>query len=58
MKITIITEGGNILSSIDYEKELQLLEEKKKVLLKEKRAKEKEELKVLQHVFGSDYPKK
>ncbi len=46
------------MTNIDYEKELQALEEKKKQLLKEKREKDKKELQVLKEVFGKDFPRK
>ena len=41
------------MTNIDYEKELQALEEKKKQLLKEKK-----ELQTLKAVFGKDFPRK
>lgn len=46
------------MTNIDYEKELQALEEKKKQLLKEKREKDKKELQILKEVFGKDFPRK
>lgn len=46
------------MTNIDYEKELQALEEKKKQLLKEKREKDKKELQTLKAVFGKDFPRK
>ncbi|MCE4958047.1 hypothetical protein [Macrococcoides caseolyticum] len=46
------------MTNIDYEKELQALEEKKKQLLKEKREKDKKELQTLKEVFGKDFPRK
>ncbi len=46
------------MTNIDYEKELQALEEKRKQLLKEKRDKDKKELQILKEVFGKDFPKK
>ena len=46
------------MTNIDYEKELQALEEKKKQLLKEKREKDKKELQTLKAVFGEDFPRK
>ncbi|UTH14946.1 hypothetical protein [Macrococcus equipercicus] len=46
------------MTNIDYEKEIQALEEKKKQLLKEKREKDRKELQTLKEVFGKDFPKK
>ncbi|WP_198549921.1 hypothetical protein [Macrococcoides caseolyticum] len=46
------------MTNIDYEKELQALEDKKKQLLKEKREKDKKELQALKAVFGKDFPRK
>ncbi|PNZ71388.1 hypothetical protein CD152_09885 [Macrococcoides caseolyticum] len=46
------------MTNIDYEKEIQALEEKKKQLLKEKREKDKKELQTLKEVFGKDFPRK
>ncbi|GGB13043.1 hypothetical protein ERX37_11020 [Macrococcus hajekii] len=46
------------MTNIDYEKELQALEEKKKQLLKEKREKDKKALQILKEVFGKDFPRK
>lgn len=46
------------MTNIDYEKELQALEEKKKQLLKEKREKDKKALQTLKEVFGKDFPRK
>ncbi len=46
------------MTNIDYEKEIQALEEKKKQLLKEKREKDKKELQTLKAVFGKDFPRK
>ncbi len=46
------------MTNIDYEKELQALEEKKKQLLKEKHEKDKKELQTLKAVFGKDFPRK
>ncbi|MEX6015303.1 hypothetical protein [Mammaliicoccus sciuri] len=46
------------MTNIDYEKELQLLEEKKKQLLKEKREKDKHQLQTLKEIFGNEFPRK
>ncbi|CAG7915092.1 hypothetical protein SSCS72_02913 [Mammaliicoccus sciuri] len=46
------------MTNIDYEKELQLLEEKKKQLLKEKREKDKNQFQTLKEIFGNDFPRK
>ncbi|UTH14958.1 hypothetical protein [Macrococcus equipercicus] len=46
------------MTNIDYEKELQALEEKRKQLLKEKREKDRKELQMLKEVFGKDFPRK
>ena len=46
------------MTNIDYEKEIQALEEKKKQLLKEKREKDKKEHQTLKEVFGKDFPRK